>query len=180
MRILEDNGYQASVRNSLVSYVQSAGDSVSRLSSDLAFYEKFSFKLLSERARNLARVFGSPLSLSSVYYPWNRTFEIGFTVKRGTKDFVQFDSSSRVNGNTVNCNVVVVGGSTAALAAALSAADEEPAARVCLLEPTSTAGGQMTVGLISAIDFGRKNRKASCLPKTFVNEFLGKGGFVQG
>jgi hypothetical protein len=51
-----------------------------------------------------------------------------------------------------DCQLVIVGGSTAALGAVLSAS-KLLENRVCLLEPTDWAGGQMTSELLSAPDF---------------------------
>ena len=51
----------------------------------------------------------------------------------------------------VECDVVVVGGSTAGLSAAVTAARE--GVDVCLLEPTDMPGGQMTANGIPALDF---------------------------
>ncbi|CAF1463385.1 unnamed protein product, partial [Rotaria sordida] len=51
-----------------------------------------------------------------------------------------------------DCSLVIVGGSTAALGAAISASTKLDQ-RVCLLEPTDWAGGQLTSELLSAPDF---------------------------
>ena len=51
-----------------------------------------------------------------------------------------------------DCQLVIIGGSTAALGAVLSAS-KLLENRVCLLEPTDWAGGQMTSELLSAPDF---------------------------
>jgi len=62
---------------------------------------------------------------------------------------------------TLDCDVLIVGGSTGALAAALSAADEVPGGRlVCLTEPTDWLGGQLTTSAVSAPDFGPYNFRA--------------------
>jgi hypothetical protein len=53
--------------------------------------------------------------------------------------------------DTVECDVIIAGGSTAALAAALHAARE--GATTCLIEPTDWPGGQLTSEGVSAIDF---------------------------
>ncbi|KAH3743989.1 FAD-dependent oxidoreductase [Pelomyxa schiedti] len=54
------------------------------------------------------------------------------------------------DGDNVECNVVIAGGTTSALAAAISAASE--ISGVCLLEPTDWLGGQTTIS-VPAIDF---------------------------
>lgn len=51
-----------------------------------------------------------------------------------------------------DCELVIVGGSTAALGAVLSAS-KLLNNRVCLLEPTDWTGGQMTSELLTAPDF---------------------------
>ncbi|CAF3704339.1 unnamed protein product [Adineta steineri] len=51
-----------------------------------------------------------------------------------------------------DCELIIVGGSTAALGAVLSASKLIDK-KVCLLEPTDWAGGQMTSELLSAPDF---------------------------
>jgi heterodisulfide reductase subunit A-like polyferredoxin len=59
---------------------------------------------------------------------------------------------------TVDCDVIIVGGSAAALAAALAAADFVPGGfMVCLTEPTDWLGGQFTTAAVSAPDFGQYN-----------------------
>ena len=71
-----------------------------------------------------------------------------------------------------DCDILIAGGSTASLAAALAAADElkfrGSKQTVCLLEPTSIAGGQLASSLITAIDFGHFNRLQENLPYEFV------------
>lgn len=52
---------------------------------------------------------------------------------------------------SLECDVIVAGGTTAALSAALTAARE--GARTCLVEPTDWPGGQLTAGGVPAIDF---------------------------
>ena len=81
LRLLEDNNYQADHRQFLVSYVNqitNTNESTSNLLPDLSFYERFAFKILSSRYDEIATTFSLPFQLQSIYYPWNRTFEIGF------------------------------------------------------------------------------------------------------
>lgn len=55
---------------------------------------------------------------------------------------------------TVSCDVVVLGGTTAAFSAAITAADNLPQNRVvCLTEPTDWLGGQLTSSGVPAVDF---------------------------
>ena len=61
------------------------------------------------------------------------------------------------SGPVSECDVIVVGGSTAALGAALSAAKEFQAEAqgriVCLTEPTNWLGGQLTAAGVTAVDW---------------------------
>jgi hypothetical protein len=59
-----------------------------------------------------------------------------------------------IAAQTIKCDVVVAGGSTASLAAAVTAATAAPNASVCLADPTDWVGGQMTASAVSAFDFG--------------------------
>ncbi|MFW5741516.1 MAG: FAD-dependent oxidoreductase, partial [Myxococcota bacterium] len=52
---------------------------------------------------------------------------------------------------SLDCDVVVAGGTTAALATALTSARE--GVKTCLLEPTDWPGGQLTAGGVPAVDF---------------------------
>ena len=87
-------------------------------------------------------------------------------------------ASSRV----VECDVLVLGGSTASLAAALAAAQHRSSLRVCLTDPTDWPGGQLTASACSAIDFGTRNNPdeyPSSLPSSFlelVNQFSNNTG----
>ena len=63
-------------------------------------------------------------------------------------------ASSANTANTIHCDIVVAGGSTASLAAAITAATAAPNSSVCLTDPTDWVGGQMTSSAVSAIDFG--------------------------
>ena len=181
LRFLEDLEYQSVARNRLVSYVDAAGDAVTDLATDLDFYERFSRKLLSATVAGYASALDitAPTPpgelLASVWYPWNRTFEIGLALAQAS------DAAS----DTIECSVIIAGGSTAALAAALTAADalrssngthkRAYAAPVCLIEPTDWPGGQLTSSLVSAIDFGPHNRNPACLPKLFADMLASQG-----
>ena len=56
---------------------QTVVDSYDTLNNDLAFYVRYSYKLLWAATDHVATTYRVPWSLSEVYYPWNRTFEIG-------------------------------------------------------------------------------------------------------
>jgi len=78
LRLVEDDNWQAALRQTLVAYVsQVEGDSVDTLDVDLPFYTRYSVKVLASRTNDYATAFGVPWQLTSMYYPWNRTFEIG-------------------------------------------------------------------------------------------------------
>ncbi len=57
--------------------VQVPSDSPNLLQTDLEFYEKFSFKSLSDKTNEIAQIYNLPFKLTENYFPWNRTFEIG-------------------------------------------------------------------------------------------------------
>ena len=64
--------------------ISTVEENMNDLTPDLKFYERFVFKYLS---RNLEDFSGlvklDPwLKLDSVYFPWNRTFEIGLILKK--------------------------------------------------------------------------------------------------
>eukprot|EP00940_MAST-03C_sp_MAST-3C-sp2_P002834 g2834.t1 len=161
LRITEDVLYQSRVRQLLIERVERDGGDVNNLGSNLTAYESFCLQRLSNRSlANTLNVSPFP-SIASVYFPWNRTFEIGFTVNREVVRSAAIESE--------RCDVLIVGGSTAALAAAISASDDVPPSTVvCLTEPTDWLGGQLTSSLITAIDFGQHNRDAQHLPASFV------------
>lgn len=182
LRFLEDVHYQSIVRTDLMDYVVTSGDSVNNLSTDLLFYEKYSYKLLAHNSAALAKLlmlnFTSFPPLHSAYYPWNRTFEIGLELN-AIEDLTSSGNASPFsNEQTVFCDVIIGGGSTSALAAAFAAADEGPSLSVCLLEPTSWPGGQLTSSLVTALDFGKLNRKIQCLPKLFA-QYLEQNKYPQ-
>lgn len=83
LRLEEDVLYQSDVRNALIAHVDAEGGDVNDLSPHIREYEQFAYDRLNNRT--LARVLDLPFPvLSSVYFPWNRTFEIGFrTVSNG-------------------------------------------------------------------------------------------------
>ena len=209
LRFLEDTYYQASVRNELVLYISQTKDSVNDLSTDVQFYQDYSYKPLMSKSEMLATIFNltfvgssssrSHVALKSIFYPWNRTFEIGLALNTIDTSFLpqkKFSrkapvpalvpapvparhahdhSSSNRNSVIVSCDIIIAGGSTAAFAAALSAADEGSDLIVCLIEPTTWAGGQLTSSLVTAIDFGKNNRKASCLSKSLAQYLTSEG-----
>jgi hypothetical protein len=84
LRILEDQSYQADLRQTLVAYVNgitNTEENTSNLAPDLDFYLRYTWKSLSSRYQDIAMAYGLPWSLGSTYFPWNRTFEIGFSLE---------------------------------------------------------------------------------------------------
>ena len=74
-RFLEDVHYQADLRQYLSDYLSNVShDPLDRLNNDLEFYEKFVEKGFIFYGNNLT----SEFQVTNIYYPWNRTFEIGF------------------------------------------------------------------------------------------------------
>lgn len=62
--------------------------------------------------------------------------------------------SVTIQGQAVNCSVIVLGGTTAAFAAAITAADNaQDGETVCLTEPTDWLGGQLTSSGVPAVDY---------------------------
>ena len=164
LRILEDSEYQAVVRTALINYLANTDDQINHLERDLDFYQKFVYKLLIKKFNVLKSELRSEnFSFNSAYFPWNRTFEIGFHTSFTTfaEEITTILLAKELN---YNCDIIVAGGSTASLAAALVAADESPDLIVCLTEPTDWLGGQLTSSLISAIDFGKSNSNPKCMP----------------
>jgi len=80
-RFLEDVDYQADIRQQLTSFVgQVSTDNINNLALDLEFYQRFVWKLLNTRFTNLIQEFQLPYSLNNIYFPWNRSFEIGLFI----------------------------------------------------------------------------------------------------
>ena len=84
LRILEDVYYQSRHRQDLKTYVGQInpiyGESSSNLTADLSFYDRYSYKLLQARfAEDIKPAFAisDQVNLRSIFFPWNRTFEIG-------------------------------------------------------------------------------------------------------
>ena len=83
LRILEDLHYQADIRQQLAGYtdqISNMNETSSNLAPDLTFYEQYAYKLLSARYDDQVAApyhLDAVMSLESIYYPWNRTFEIG-------------------------------------------------------------------------------------------------------
>ena len=74
-RFIEDVQYQANLRQLLYSYLINVSlDPTDHLNNDLNFYEMFIQKGFISYANKLTNEF----NVNNVYYPWNRTFEIGF------------------------------------------------------------------------------------------------------
>lgn len=79
LRIIEDDHYQANIRQLLATYADQVNNEGSDgLGLDLDFYERFVFKVLGSRLSEVSSIFGGlDLGLTRTYFPWNRTFEIG-------------------------------------------------------------------------------------------------------
>ena len=216
LRLIEDLEYQSVVRQVLISFVEASTDSILDLAMDLNFYQRFSFKPLAARAKQWAGLLSpqSPLpELLSIYYPWNRTFEIGLELG----EEVSLPASSPTQGVEgsaapglvvtetrvhsvgagknenkaidVECDIVVAGGSTASLAAAIAAADTaakgtfgKDSLMVCLTEPTTWPGGQLTSSLVTAVDYGLFNALVPNLPFEFAKiiDAIGDSSFDSG
>lgn len=56
---------------------QTPGDSINDLSNDIKFYEGFVGNSMIAKEKLLKQTFNLDFSLTGVYFPWNRTFEIG-------------------------------------------------------------------------------------------------------
>ncbi|UJR28137.1 hypothetical protein I4U23_009392 [Adineta vaga] len=77
-RFLEDVQYQANLRQILSFYLNTVSlDPLDKLNNDLLFYERFISKGFISYANQITTHF----QVENVYYPWNRTFEIGFELK---------------------------------------------------------------------------------------------------
>jgi hypothetical protein len=74
-RFIEDVQYQAYLRQYLSSYLTYVSlDPWDKLNNDLKFYEMYTEKGFIAYGNTLTNEF----NVTNVYYPWNRTFEIGF------------------------------------------------------------------------------------------------------
>jgi hypothetical protein len=81
LRLVEDCSYQSDVRNVLISKVLEDGGDVTDLTPHLKDYESFVFQHLTNESQSFSTVLNLPFpTLKSVYFPWNRTFEIGLNV----------------------------------------------------------------------------------------------------
>ncbi|CAF1015168.1 unnamed protein product [Didymodactylos carnosus] len=76
-RFAEDAKYQASLRQSLYEYLtQVSYDPTDHLDVDIDFYSQFVQKGLRHYVQQIQKEW----NLESLYFPWNRTFEIGFSI----------------------------------------------------------------------------------------------------
>jgi NADPH-dependent 2,4-dienoyl-CoA reductase/sulfur reductase-like enzyme len=78
-------------------------------------------------------------------------------------------AGSALAQTTVECDIVILGGSTASLAAAITAAEADPSLSVCFTEITDWPGGQMSSGGVPAIDFGPSNDNPAVWPASFAD-----------
>jgi hypothetical protein len=84
-------------------------------------------------------------------------------------DAIDTNSIGPAASTNVECDIAVLGGSTASLAAAITAAEAAPSARVCFTEITDWPGGQMTSGGVPAIDFNEPNSRMDNQPASFIS-----------
>lgn len=61
---------------------------------------------------------------------------------------------STVKSATIDCDIIVAGGSLAGISAAFASAQTSPELRICYTDITDWVGGQATASATSAIDFG--------------------------
>jgi hypothetical protein len=82
LRLMEDSTYQAQVRQQLIKYVEANGDSPNDLRPHLLAYELFVQQPVQQLVLllNTHYELTTELQLLGVFFPWNRTFEIGFQV----------------------------------------------------------------------------------------------------
>ena len=74
-RFVEDVHYQADLRQYLSSYLTHVSlDPSDQLNNDLPFYETF----IQKGFRAYSAMLTNEFNVTNVYFPWNRTFEIGF------------------------------------------------------------------------------------------------------
>ena len=64
-------------------------DNFNHLDSDQAFYERFSLKSMQAKSKALAKAFNFSINIDRVYYPWNRTFEIGIVGSLNSSDALE-------------------------------------------------------------------------------------------
>ena len=102
LRIVEDDGYQAQIRQDLNNYVSILSDvlypeTTSYLVPDLEFYNRFAFKQLASYYYNsIAKIYNTSFyQLDSMYYPWNRTFEAGFFLNTTTTTLLTTPSDKK-------------------------------------------------------------------------------------
>ena len=98
LRILEDVYYQSRHRQDLITYVDQIystnGECSTNLTADISFYDRYTYKLLQARfVTDIKNPFVLPdeWNLSSIFFPWNRTFEIGLCLSLAAGQ--TFDSS---------------------------------------------------------------------------------------
>eukprot|EP00027_Filamoeba_sp_ATCC50430_P017471 CAMPEP_0168577266 /NCGR_PEP_ID=MMETSP0413-20121227/20697_1 /TAXON_ID=136452 /ORGANISM="Filamoeba nolandi, Strain NC-AS-23-1" /LENGTH=386 /DNA_ID=CAMNT_0008611013 /DNA_START=405 /DNA_END=1562 /DNA_ORIENTATION=+ len=70
LRILEDYYYQALARQQLINYIYQVGDDINDLSSDLLFYRRYMYKILSRNYEDIKAAYNLSFELHDVYFPW--------------------------------------------------------------------------------------------------------------
>ena len=88
LRLLEDLVYQAQIRVELNNYIKQSPDSVYNLRDSLDFYQSFVRKRMEYEYSKLKERYQLPYQLKNVFFPWQRTFEIGIELEEndGTSD----------------------------------------------------------------------------------------------
>lgn len=76
-------------------------------------------------------------------------------------------SEALLASSSLDCDVLIAGGSLSSLSAAITASESFPKLHICLTEPTDWPGGQFTSSGVSAPDFGLLNRYSENLPSSF-------------
>lgn len=51
----------------------------------MMFYQEFVLNPIAMQCLNISETFGANVSLESAFFPWNRTFEIGFVVQQRSR-----------------------------------------------------------------------------------------------
>ena len=91
--------------------------------------------------------------------------------KTTSPENVKSETQQAGSSSQVECDVIVLGGTTAAFAAAITAADNLKAGEVvCLTEPTDWLGGQLTSSGVPAVDFAHHDVDMGELGKVKLSE----------
>jgi hypothetical protein len=86
LRILEDRDWQAILRQKMISYIQEVPDeNFNHLDQDSEFYQRFALKSFASKAKAIQDSYNLKFSIKQVYFPWNRTFEVGIAAETNYK-----------------------------------------------------------------------------------------------